>query len=62
MVFQGIRHGYPSSALFVVISVEIMAIKPRENKQIKGIEINLNSTTGNLKICQLADDTTLFLK
>ena len=39
-----------------------MAIKPRESKQIRGMEINLNSTTGNLKICQLADDTTLFLK
>jgi len=39
-----------------------MAIKLREIKQIKGIEIKLISTTGNLKICQLADDTTLFIK
>ena len=39
-----------------------MAIRWRENKQIRGIEIKLNSTTGNLKNCQLADDTTLFLK
>jgi hypothetical protein len=27
-----------------------------------GVEIKLNSITGNLNICQLADDTTLFLK
>jgi hypothetical protein len=39
-----------------------MGIKLRETKQIKGIEIRLNSTTGNLKVCQLAGDTTLFLK
>jgi hypothetical protein len=39
-----------------------MAIKLRETKKIRGIEIKLKSTTGNLNICQLADDTTLFLK
>jgi hypothetical protein len=39
-----------------------MAIKLRETKHIRGIEIKLNSITGNLKNCQLADDTTLFLK
>ena len=33
-----------------------MAIK------LRGIEIKLNSITGNIKICQLAGDTTLFLK
>jgi hypothetical protein len=33
-----------------------MAIK------LRGIEIKLSSITGNIKICQLADDTTLFLK
>ena len=39
-----------------------MAIKLRETKHIRGIEIKLNSTTGNLNICQLSDDTTLFPK
>ena len=39
-----------------------MVIKLRETKHIRGIEIKLNSITGNLNICQLADDTTLFLK
>jgi hypothetical protein len=61
-VFRGIRQGCPASALTFVLAVEIMAIKLRETKHIRGIEIKLNSITGNLKICQLADDTTLFLK
>ena len=61
-VFRGIRQGFPASALTFVLAVEIMAIKLRETKHIRGIEIKLNSLTGNLKICQLADDTTLFLK
>jgi len=60
-VFRGIRQGCPASALIFVLAVEVMAIKLRETKQIRAIEIKLNSTTGNLKICQLADDT-LFLK
>ena len=61
-VLRGIRQGCPASALIFVLTVEIMAIKLRETKHIRGIEINLNSITGNLKNCQLADDTTLFLK
>ena len=39
-----------------------MAIKLRETKHIRGIEIKLNSITGNITNCQLAEDTTLFLK
>ena len=61
-VFRGIKQGCPASALIFVLAVEIMTIKLRETKHIRGIEIKLNSITGNLKICQLADDTTLFLK
>jgi hypothetical protein len=52
-VFRGIRQGCPASALIFVLAVEIMAIKLRETKHIRGIEIKLNSITGNLKICQL---------
>ena len=63
-VFRAIRQGCSASALTFVLAVEIMAIKLRETKHIhvRGIEIKLNSITDNLKICQLADDTTLFLK
>ena len=39
-----------------------MVIKLRETKHIRGIEIKINSITGNLQNCQLADDTTLFPK
>jgi hypothetical protein len=46
-----------ASALIFVLAVEIMAIKLRETKHIKGIEIKINSITGNLQNCQLADDT-----
>ena len=52
----------PASALIFVLAVEIIAIKLRETKHIRGIEIKLNSITGNIKNCQLAEDTTLFLK
>jgi hypothetical protein len=49
-VFRGIRQGCPASALIFVLAVEIMAIKLRETKHIRGIEIKVNSITGNLKI------------
>jgi hypothetical protein len=54
MVFRGIRQECPALALIFVLAVEIMANKIRETKHIRGIEIKLNSITGNLKICQLA--------
>jgi hypothetical protein len=39
-----------------------MAIKLRKTRHIRGIKFNLNSITGNLKYCQLADNTTVFQK
>ena len=59
---RGIRQGCPCSSIIFVIAVEIMATKIRNNKNIKGIEIKLDRKTHSLKISQLADDTTLFLK
>lgn len=46
----------------IFIAVEVMAIKIRENKNLKGLEIKLDGKNNTLKICQLADDTTLFLQ
>ena len=58
MLSKGIRQGCPLSALLFIITVEILAIEIRNNKNIKGITIG-NQT---IKISLLADDTTLFLK
>jgi hypothetical protein len=57
---RGIRQGYPLSALLFVLSVEIMASRLRNNKDIKGFQIKIDETTHSIKISQLADDTTLF--
>ena len=57
---RGIRQGCPLSALLFVLSVEIMASRLRNNKDIKGFQIKIDEKTHSIKISQLADDTTLF--
>jgi hypothetical protein len=59
---RGIRQGYPLSALLFITVVEILANWIRNGKQIRGFEIKLNRSNHSIKISQLADDTTLFLK
>ena len=54
----GIRQGCPLSALLFIMAVEILAITIRKNENIKGISLGANE----IKITQLADDTTLILK
>ena len=39
---RGIRQGCPLSALLFVISVEIMALRLRENKNINGIKVKID--------------------
>ena len=58
---RGIRQGCPLSALLFVISVEIMALRLRENKNINGIKVKIDDKAHIIKISQLADDTTLFV-
>ena len=41
-------------------TVEIMALRIRNNKGIKGFQIKIDEQTHNIKISQLADDTTLY--
>ena len=55
---RGIRQGCPISALLFIIAIETFAIKLRNSTNIAGLVINGTE----IKISQLADDTTLFLK
>ena len=55
---RGIRQGCPISALLFILVAEVLAIKIRNSLSISGIVINKEE----YKICQLADDATLFLK
>ncbi len=57
-ITRGIRQGCPISAYLFIMSAELLAIQIRENDNIKGI--NLNGY--QVKIMQMADDTTVFVK
>ena len=56
-ITKGIRQGDPISALLFLPVVEILAILIRNNVHIKGYKIK----GCEIKLCQLADDTTLFV-
>jgi hypothetical protein len=43
-----IRQGYPLSALLFVLSVEIMASRLRNNKDIKGFQIKIDEKTHSI--------------
>ena len=52
-----IRQGCPLSAYLFILVVEILAIMIRSNRLIKGIKLK----NKEIKISQLADDTTIIL-
>ena len=54
---KGVRQGCPLSAYLFIIAVELLAIKIRNSPNIKGILID----NTEVKISQMADDTTVFL-
>ena len=56
-----IQQGCPLSALLFILSVEIMALRLRSNKNIKGITIKIDEKNHSIKISELTDDTTLFM-
>ena len=60
-VNRGIRQGCPVSAIVFVIAVEILACRIRQQHNIKGIQIKLDSKSHSLKLSQLADDTSVFV-
>jgi hypothetical protein len=53
---RGVRQGCPLSAYLFIMVVELLANKIRHTDQIKGIKI------GQIKIIQMADDTTVFVE
>ena len=59
---RGINQGCPISALLFIITVEIMATKIRKSNNINGFEIKCKNKPNHIKISQLADDTTLFVR
>ena len=54
---RGCRQGDPISPYIFILCAEILSIRIRQNKHIKGILIGKNE----IKISQFADDTSLFL-
>jgi exonuclease III len=57
-ITRGVRQGCPLSAYLFIAVVEILAIKIRNNKNIQGIKVG----DQEVKVIQMADDTTNFLK
>jgi hypothetical protein len=55
---RGVRQGFPLSAYLFIVVAELLAIKIRNNKGISGIKIG----DSEVKVVQMADDTTSFLK
>ena len=54
----GIRQGCPLSALLFIIAAETLATAIKANVNIKGVYL----ASSHIKLSQLADDTTLFVK
>ena len=58
---RGIRQGCSVSPILFIIVSEILAIKIRENKNIRGLKLpNEDTENTTLKILSYADDMTLF--
>ena len=59
---RGSRQRCPLSTLLCVVSVEIMALRIRNNKNIRGFQVKIDEINHSITISQLVDDTTLTLK
>ena len=54
---RGVRQGCPVSCLIFILCIEFLAQSVRDNESITGIKLH----TSSVKICQYADDATVFL-
>jgi len=59
---KGVLYQRYVSALLYIIIAEILATTIRKFKDKKGITVHLQDSNHQIKITQLADDTTLFSK
>lgn len=60
---RGTRQDSPVSALLFIFVLEILAIRIRNDNQIRGLSFQRNNTTDDsLKIVQHADDCTGLIK
>ena len=55
---KGVRQGCPLSPYLFIMAVETLSCKIRDSKNVRGIQID----NCEIKITQLADDTTCFVK
>jgi len=59
---KGVRQGCPLSALLFILSIETLACKIRQSKNINGIKLPLQNYEKNeVRIAMYADDITVFL-
>ena len=56
-LLRGIRQGCPINALLFLLVIEINAIVLRKSNRVSGLKVGQTE----IKLCQLADDMTLFL-